>query len=405
MYRTSTAISLLLLAAPSAAQPPGLTEATALRLGLARETVQQRGAGQVAEAHSDVLAAGVLPNPEFDYQRETLNNEEDRVEQTFVVSQQVDVSGRRALRKQAADHHLEAARQASDAWRAKLGKDIRERFYQALLAQQRRQVYTSTRERIGALDNALRQRRREGDVSLYDYRRVTTERAAIEAEADNAGADFESAWQYLWAALGDDNREFQTLQGELPPGPSADLAQLAAALEQRPDLRQLREQSEAYRLQQRAASKTFPSITLGLGLKREETNDRTDNGLVLNASLPLPVFDTGKDRQARYRAQALVADSEYRLACDTARAELKGQWQRLSRYRQSAARFRQTAVKGGHELIEVAEAYYRAGEIGILELLDAYRGALDAELSALELEYKARSAAIELDYLSGGSLQ
>ena len=405
MYRVYAAIGLLMLTATAAAQQKALTETMAIQLGLARDPVQQRVEARIAQAQSDVIAANTRPNPELSYERETLNNSEDHVEQKLVVSQQFDFSGRRALHRQAAARHLDATRFESEAWRADLEKDIRERYYTALLQQARREVYATTQQRLEVLGSALQKRRREGDVSLYDYQRVNTERAAIEAEVGNSRVDFDTAWQSLWAKLGDESQGFQSLEGELLPGQPASMEQLEAVLGERPALRHLKQQSEAFALQHRAESRTFPDVTLGLGLKREETSSQTDNGLVLNASIPLPVFDSRRDKQARFQAQALVARSEYQLAYDAARSELKSLRRQVSQYRQSAATFRLDAVKSAYELIEIAEAYYRAGEVGILELLDAYRGALGAELTALELEHKARGARIKLDYLTGGPVQ
>ena len=405
MKRVYAALGLLMLGTTPAAEQNTLTEAMAVRLALSRDPVQQRAEGTLSQARSDVMTAGTRPNPELSYERETLDNDEDHVEQKLVVSQQFDFSGRRKLQVQAADRHLEAARHESDAWRADLVKDVRERFYSALLHQQRRQAYQTTQDRIRLLSKALEKRRSEGDVSIYDFQRVNTERAAIEAEVRNADVDLHAARQNLSVLLGGDSGGFRSLEGELLPGKPAATEQLLAALDNRPALRGLKEQSEAFALQQRAESRTFPDVTLGLGLKREETNDQTDNGLVLNASIPIPVFDKRKDKQTRYQAQALVARSEYELARGTARAELQGLRQQVTQYQESAATFRQDAVQGAHKLIDIAEAYYRAGEVGILELLDAYRGSLSAELNALELEFKARSARIQLDYLTGGAVQ
>ena len=405
MYRVYAAIGLLMLGTTSTAQQNTLTETTAIRLALSRDAVQQRAEGNLSQARSDVIAAGTRPNPEFSYERETLDNEEDHVEQKFVVSQRFDFSGRRSLHMQAADRHLDAVRYESDAWRADLTKDVRERFYRALLQQQRRVTYQTTQDRIRLLSEALQKRRREGDVSIYDYQRVSTERAAIEAEVRNADVDLDAARQNLSVLLGGDSGGFRSLEGELLPGEPAAREQLLSAVDAQPALRRLQEQSEAFGLQQRAESRTFPDVTLGLGLKREETNDQSDNGLVINASIPIPVFDKRKDKQARYQAQALIARSEYELARDTARAELEGVWRQVTQYQSSAATFRRDAVQGAQELIGIAEAYYRAGEVGILELLDAYRGALDAELNALDLEFKARSARIQLDHLTGGAVQ
>ena len=405
MYRVYGVIGLLMLTTNVTAQQNALTEARAIELGLSRVPVQQRTEGNISMAQSELIAATTWPNPEISYERETLDNDEDHLEQKFVVSQRFDFSGRRTLHRKAADRHLDAARYESAAWRAKLKKDIRKRYYGALLQQQRRQAYVKTQKRVRLLSKALQRRHNEGDVSIYDYQRVNTERSTIEAEVNNAGVDFEAAWQTLWALLGSDSQGFQSLSGELLPGETAPLEQLTAALDQQPALRQLKEQSKAFALQRRAASRNFPDVTLGLGVKREENDDRTDNGLVLNASIPIPVFDSREDEQTRYQAQALIAQSDYKLAQDTARAELKGLWQQVSQYQRSAAAFRRDAVQAARELIEIAEAYYRAGEVGILELLDAYRGVLNAELTALDLEFKARSARIELDHLSGGAVQ
>ena len=405
MYLVYGAIGLLILAASAAAQQQTLTEKMALQLGLAREPVQQRVAGRIAEAQSDVIAAQIRPNPELSFERESLNNSEDHVEHKLVVSQQFDFSGRRALHIEAADRRLDATRLESDAWRADLATDIRERYYAALLQQARRAVYARTQQRIEVLGKALQKRRREGDVSLYDYQRGITERAVVEAEAGNSQLDFDTAWQSLWVLLGVDRQGYQSLQGELLPGQPASLEQLAAMLDQQPALRQLEAQGEAFILQQRAESRTFPEVTLGLGLKREETDSRSDNGLVLNASIPLPVSDIRRDKRARLGAQAQIAQSDYRLAYDRTHAELRGLWQETTQYRQRATGFRKTAVQPALELIEITEAFYRAGEVGILELLDAYRGALEAELTALELEHKARSARIKLDHLTGETVQ
>ncbi len=405
MYRVYGAIGLLILAASAAAQQQTLTEKMALQLGLAREPVQQRVAGRIAEAQSDVMAARIRPNPELSFERESLNNSEDHVEHKLVVSQQFDFSGRRALHIEAADRRLNATRLEADAWRAELATDIRERYYAALLQQARRAVYAKTQQRIEVLGKALQKRRREGDVSLYDYQRGITERAVVEAEAGNSQLDFDTAWQSLWVLLGEDGQGYQSLQGELLPGQPASLEQLTAMLDQQPALRQLQAQGDAFVLQQRAESKIFPEVNLGLGLKREETNSRSDNGLVLNASIPLPVSDIRRDKRARFEAQAQIAQSDYRLTYDRAHAELQSLWQETIQYRHRATGFRETAVQPALELIEITEAYYRAGEVGILELLDAYRGALEAELTALELEHRARSARIKLDHLTGEPVQ
>ena len=67
----------------------------------------------------------------------------------------------------------------------------------------------------------------------------------------------------------------------------------------------------------------------------------------------------------------------------------------------ASADYRARAVGESAELLRIAEAAYQGGESTLLELLDAYRGALEAEMTALDLEWKARQARIDYDLLTG----
>ena len=60
-----------------------------------------------------------------------------------------------------------------------------------------------------------------------------------------------------------------------------------------------------------------------------------------------------------------------------------------------------TAVNGANEIERVARVSYDAGERGILELLDAYRGGSTARVRQAALDLAAREAEIALDFVSG----
>ena len=73
-----------------------------------------------------------------------------------------------------------------------------------------------------------------------------------------------------------------------------------------------------------------------------------------------------------------------------------------SRYRELVDRYRVGSVDRAAELAEIATAAYEEGEFGILELLDAHRVTLGAELRLLELAAAGRRAAIALGSAIGG---
>lgn len=404
MYRKYMAIGLLLFTSSVIAKQNILTEEMALQIGLSRDLVQQRMLASINAAESGVITAKTWSNPEISYERESLEGI-DAVEQKIIVTQDFDFSGRRGRHKQAADLHMNAAQYESRAWRSEFEKNIRTKYYDTLYQQKRQLAYKQTQQRINVLTQALQGRRDEGDVSIYDYQKVITERTSIEADVNNAGADFNTSWISLWALLGSGSNEYTRLEGDLLPDPPPSLEKVSLYLDDQPRLRHLKAQSEAYAMQQSAEGKTFPDVTLGLGWKRSEIGSNSDDGLIINASIPIPLFDKRKGNQFKYQAQAMTAQSEFELAYDAASSELEGLWQQTLQYRKSADSYRKESVQAVSDLIKIAETYYRAGEIGIMELLDAYQSALDAELTAIDFEYKARIARIKLDYLTGGSAQ
>ena len=130
-----------------------------------------------------------------------------------------------------------------------------------------------------------------------------------------------------------------------------------------------------------------------------------NNGNLLMLSFALPLFDRQQAGDRRSAAQAMAARAELGLARQQAEGELVGLHRQLTQLLAAAERYRSDAVAPSADLVRIAETAYRAGESTILELLDAYKGALDAETTALDLEWKAREARIELDQLTGNHPQ
>jgi cobalt-zinc-cadmium efflux system outer membrane protein len=179
---------------------------------------------------------------------------------------------------------------------------------------------------------------------------------------------------------------------------------LIANIPERADLKLLAAQSEAFAREGRAAGRGWaPDVTVGVGQKQVETNTGSEKGLALSFAVPLPLFDRGSPRAARLNAQSSAIKAEKSLRLTTAEADITGTWEQLQILQAAAVSFRQESLTESQALSGIAERAYRAGETGVLELLDAYRGELDAELTALDLELKARMVRIELDSLAGAT--
>jgi cobalt-zinc-cadmium efflux system outer membrane protein len=379
-----------------------LTEQEAVRLALADGSFQRVLAGRVGIAESEVTEAGLRPNPELALERESAEAFDDPSETTFLLSQTFDTSGRRRLRQQSAQALLEATRKETMAEVLERILDVRKRFYQTLHSQLREAVLRAWEGRIGATEQIVQARTAAGEASEYDLRRLRHEGALAGNRADEVAAELLQTRETLLALLGSEGAEFNRLSGPLLPDAPPALETLAARVALQPGLDALRQREQAARLARRAGERGIvPDITVGVGTKRVADDRREDWELVLGLAVPLPFFDRGQAGVARAKAQSQVAAGEYQLALREAQARVRGFWQKADLLQRSAAGVQGRYLSDARSLADTARAAYRGGEIGILELLDAYRGVTDTELRSLDLALQARLAMIELERVAG----
>jgi cobalt-zinc-cadmium efflux system outer membrane protein len=394
----------LLAAWPAAHGAELLTEQDAVRRALTRPAFQDALQGGTAAAEADVLEAGLWPNPHFDYEQERTGSADgDITEQRARLAQSFDISGRRALRREAAEQRVAASRHDAAARRTTLSMNVRLAFHDSLGATRRIAVLRDWQAALLRAEDTLTKLQRGGEVSGYDRRRIVRERLSADARLSEALAESERARERLGALTGVSTEA--TLVGDPLPGEPPPLESLLEQVPMRGDLRALAARTQAHDAEGRAAARAWvPDVTLGAGVKRVEEAGRSDSGLLISVSVPIPLFERGQAAGQRAAAQARATQGEYQLALAEAQGELRGFWREAARLRQTALTFAELSPPASEDLVRIAEAAYRGGEIGILELLDAFRSRVEAQTEALELQLKARRARIELDTLVGADL-
>ena len=118
-------------------------------------------------------------------------------------------------------------------------------------------------------------------------------------------------------------------------------------------------------------------------------------------SLPLPVFDRGKTLIAQIEAEMRRSSYRREALDQQIQAEVTGAFEALRMRRTAAADYRLRFEEQGSELERIAETAYQEGELGILELLDAYRVHWQSKLRALELSAASKQAEIDLERAAG----
>ena len=405
-------MATLLFAATAIAQeadaPAALTERDVVSRALERAPLTDAIEGEVAIEEGRGRAASAYPNPQLSYMREQTFGTFGTGEDYLSIAQIIDLGNRRGLHGEAGDARARAARREGDASRLAIAAEARLRFYEVLYRQDRVAALEGWLARIAEALAIVTRREQRGDAATYDRRRLERERAVASGRLETERAALERASARLGALLGTgagvtSARVTGTL---LPEDEPVALASLRASSSSRPDLLALDLRIEAASLDRTAASRWWvPDLRLEGGWKGVDLGrqGRTD-GFLLGASLSIPLWDQssglariaeGEARSARGRRALLELELD---------GEIGGARAEAVQLRRAATEFReQTGVASG-DLVRIASAGYEGGELGLLELLDAYRGAADDSLSALDMEHAARRARIELDRLTGAAL-
>lgn len=382
-----------------------LSEQDAIRLGLDRPEILQQMKSCLELTESDIIEARTWENPEFSYDQENTNDGPDDItERSYMLTQKFIISGQKAIKTEAAKQRHDAMTLEIAQWRLERTTNIRKKFYEALYQQQVQEIYSQWRSGMDSLEEVMQKRKNAGDISGYDLGRLKQERSLLLAEQGQALAEQQRLKQELSADIGliDGETYRAGVTGSLfPQTPPLPLENLLTQVPKQPGLMAMQLQTQAYATDERFAERSWlPDLTLGLGYKNIE-NAKGD-ALLFGVSLPIPVFDRNSGSRLRAQASRHQLQNKYTLALSDRKGTVRGLWHQE---RDLATVVRLLSEEDSTSLLETAKVAYNAGEIGVLEILDAYRSAFEHQAKLLALMKEARMVRIELELNTGGTIQ
>lgn len=356
-------------------------------------------------AASDVVALEqaarlVFPNPAASYTREGAGFTE-----FFQVDQSLPGFGLRKALERAGVAAREAAEAERDARLWQLRSDAHDTVARLRAASERMQAAEALVRLVEGLIGVLSTREREGEGSRFD--RVRAQQELVDAQQIMVVAAIErsEARSALSALLPPGVAVPDTVPALLQPRPAESIdALMTRATASRAELRALQAAAERFSLEAdvaRRAAGPAPAITGGV--KRADAAGETRAGGVVGVSVTVPLFNRGTREAARWNAERLRAELE-RAAVE---ADIRGQ---ITRAAEAFALRRQSgeavaaSLSSADDLIAIADVAYREGDIGILQLLDAYRTAARARARGVEATLNLRLAQIALERAVGVSL-
>jgi cobalt-zinc-cadmium efflux system outer membrane protein len=388
-----------LLAACLTAQAQEWTEQTVLALFDQQSPARRETQAAAAAAIEAIRGRTLWPNPVAFYSRE-----QSGFTEFYMGEQQLPISGRLRYERQA----MEPARLTAEAEGAArlwdMRSSLRAAFYRALAAQRQADAIRSALADIGAILDRLRAREREGEGSRYDRVRVEREAADLRADLALAEARARSERGVLLAYL-PPQAGVAALRGDFQPRriPASREEVLRKALDSRAEVRAESSRIAQLTLQQQAAGRMrIPEPVVSAGVKRTQVfTNRNETGIAFGVSIPLPVFNKGQVEVARLSAEASRAQARRDLFAQQITASVAAAYDVYIARLEAWNAFERETRDAGEELLRTARAGYEEGELGILQLLDAYRISRQTTLRRLELQAAVKEIEIELSRNAG----
>ncbi|MDE2439853.1 MAG: TolC family protein [Betaproteobacteria bacterium] len=360
---------------------------------------------QVAAARYAVQSARAFPNPEIEYlagtarSRAAGSNAGDA--RSVTLTQPIDLPWVRASRIGAAEAGVQVGEAGLRAFEADLLANIRLRYFEVL---RRNAELHNAREDVELMESVrsrIALRVDSGEAPRFELIKVDAEMLNAQKSLQAAGFRAEQARSLLRQSIGTGLPVDYSLRGtlrEVPDLPPIETVRQALPSDSPSLARSRAEVSRAERQLELERRQRWPSLAVKGGYD-DDPDMRTSR---LGVVLTVPLWDHRNGQVGE--ASAYLARSRHELAAQ----EFLLDQQLVVAYRQYEIAQAQVIalesgiVKQAESALSVAEAAYRFGERGFLEVLDAQRVFRAARAELIVARYELAAAWVEIERLRAG---
>lgn len=366
--------AVMMIAAPAAAQQPrAVTLDEALELFEANNLELRLARADAAEAAALARQAAAYPNPTLIGSHEPLSDGDRSYSESYLnLSQRLEWPGTRSARQAAAARTAAAAAARLAADSARLAFEVKRTFTEAARAEREERVLARVTEVFRSGERSAEERYVEGDISLYDRRRIGVERARYETRLAEAGLGAAAARRHLALLVAPASEDVQLAPAEAPielPPVILPERTLEVALARRNDVAAARAGVESARAAASVARRErIPDLTATGGYK---TQSDGMTGAFLGLSLPFPVWDRSGGAVDAAEARVMAAESRLALTHRQVENDVRRALERYESLSQRAELLSGTATDEAADLLDIARVAYAEGEMELIELLDA----------------------------------
>lgn len=357
----------------------------------------------VEAARAATVTASALPNPRLEWQSGTFRPQPSGLSgtaSTATLAQPLENPWLRQARRAAADAGVGVASQLRQTLHNNVSARVRVLALEMLLREEESQAFAESLALLEQVRDRIRSRVEIGEAPRYDLIKADAETITARQRVEQSAMLAEKVRISLNRLAG----------GALPnnwklsPIPSADSTERPARalsdaqLRSNPELQTLeRTLARAEEILRQARASVVPSVDVLVTNSREPGMHQNVVGL----SVTLPILDRRQGPIAEAQADRMRALA----SLEGRRQEIVQEWLMAHKSLDMAqARIRalsQGALREAQAAVRIAEAAWRFGERGILDVLDAQRVLRALRADLILARFEAQAALIEIERLEG----
>tara|TARA_B100000029_G_scaffold227798_1_gene225596 strand:+ start:2012 stop:3367 length:1356 start_codon:yes stop_codon:yes gene_type:complete len=385
------------------ARPRTLSEF--LALAESRHPMLRINSARINEARGDHRQAGLWPNPVVGYRGEEMGNQGTPGMQGGFIRQKIITGQKLKLASSVAAARVREREHLATMAREQVVGDVRVRFYDTLVAQQRVEL-TSQLSKLGReLARAtamLVQAKQVSRNGLYQAEIASEQAAALRENSEN---ELKEARRLLALSVGVTELKVGLLEGKV----TSHLTDMtweecrSRVLADHPGLAAARTRlTLSNREIARQKRLVVPDLDVRVGMAHMYTSDSDVTSVMVG--VPLPIFDRNQGGISRSEAGAVRARFEVERMEVELEQRAASAYREYSNARHQARRYSEKILPRARKSIETVKEGYREGQVRYLELLLAQQKFVEVNLAYLSTIRKLRESVtvIESRLLSGG---
>jgi cobalt-zinc-cadmium efflux system outer membrane protein len=363
-------------------------------------------AAEMRAREARILQAGLLPNPELRLDVEDIAGSGrrsgfDSSQTTLRLSQLIELGGKRPRRVDVAAADRDLAGLEYETRRRQVVNEV-SRAFVAVLAAQAEVGFATELETIAAESVAAFEKQvAAGAAPAVEVARAQVFAGRARVERLRTERELAVARTMLAATWGESVASFSSAAGDLSeeahlPGRETLLEQLQDNPELRRWTAEVHAREAALALAEAGA---IPSIAVGAGGR--SFGDNGDHAMVIELTVPMPVFQRNQGMIAEAQERVAKARAERHAVEVALRAALLSSWERFQAATERVRILHGHVVPEAEASLAGAREAYRRGLYRSLDVLDAQRTLFEVRLDQVRAQAARNVAVADIERLAG----